>query len=135
MIQPSPAVSQLAASILKSRFSSLHPRKLSPSFLSPLFQVSNRRFSSPIQFKVFQNRPTVFPKRALSKRSIRYCSCQRVMCGTEADLPGGSMDVTKGRVLLPDNVKPLHYDLTLEPDFKKFTYEGTVVIEYVKLKI
>lgn len=41
------------------------------------------------------------------------------------------MDVTRGRVILPKNVKPLHYDLTLEPDFENFTYEGTVVIEYV----
>lgn len=41
------------------------------------------------------------------------------------------MDVSKGREVLPTNVKPMHYDLTLEPDFEKFTYEGTVVIEYV----
>ena len=41
----------------------------------------------------------------------------------------GSVDVTKGREVLPTNVKPTHYDLTLEPNFEKFTYEGTVVIE------
>lgn len=57
------------------------------------------------------------------------------MCGTQAELHGGSIDVTRGRVLLPNNVKPLHYDLTLEPDFKNFTYEGTVVIEYVHSKV
>ncbi|SLM36209.1 aminopeptidase [Lasallia pustulata] len=39
------------------------------------------------------------------------------------------MDVSKGREVLPTNVKPLHYDLTLEPDFEKFSYEGTVVID------
>ncbi|KAL8924623.1 MAG: hypothetical protein Q9208_003938 [Pyrenodesmia sp. 3 TL-2023] len=39
------------------------------------------------------------------------------------------MDVAKGREVLPANVKPLHYDLTLEPDFAKFTYEGKVVID------
>ena len=39
------------------------------------------------------------------------------------------MDVSKGREVLPTNVKPLHYNLTLEPDFAKFSYEGTVVIE------
>ena len=44
---------------------------------------------------------------------------------------GGSVDVTKGREVLPTNVKPVHYDLTLEPNFEKFTYEGTVKIEYV----
>ena len=41
------------------------------------------------------------------------------------------MDVSKGREVLPTNVKPVHYDLTLEPDFEKFSYEGRVVIEYV----
>lgn len=45
------------------------------------------------------------------------------------------MNVSSGRVLLPNNVKPLHYDLTLEPDFENFTYEGTVVIEYVQSKM
>lgn len=40
------------------------------------------------------------------------------------------MDITHGREVLPTNVKPLHYNLTLEPDFETFTYEGNVVIEY-----
>jgi len=46
-------------------------------------------------------------------------------------MSGGSTDVTAHREVLPTNVKPLHYDLTLEPNFEKFTYEGKVVIEYV----
>jgi aminopeptidase 2 len=41
-----------------------------------------------------------------------------------------SIDITKGREVLPANVKPIHYDLTLEPDFANFTYQGTVTIEY-----
>ncbi|KAI9727836.1 MAG: Aminopeptidase 2 mitochondrial [Cirrosporium novae-zelandiae] len=45
------------------------------------------------------------------------------------DLPGGHLDVAKGRQVLPKNVKPVHYDLTLEPDFGKFTYEGKVTID------
>jgi len=40
-----------------------------------------------------------------------------------------SIDITKGREVLPANVKPLHYDLTLEPDFANFTYQGTVTID------
>ena len=64
--------------------------------------------------------------------SLRYCSHQRAMCRKNADIPGGSMDITKNREVLPTNVNPLHYDLILEPDFEKFTYEGTVVIEYVR---
>ncbi|KAL8942055.1 MAG: hypothetical protein Q9216_001867, partial [Gyalolechia sp. 2 TL-2023] len=45
------------------------------------------------------------------------------------DISGGNMDVSNGREVLPTNVKPLHYDLTLEPDFEKFSYEGKVVID------
>lgn len=37
--------------------------------------------------------------------------------------------VPHGRDVLPANVKPVHYDLTLEPDFEKFTYDGSVVID------
>jgi aminopeptidase 2 len=47
----------------------------------------------------------------------------------ERDVAGSGMDVTKGREILPANVIPKHYDLTLEPDFKKLTYEGTVIID------
>jgi len=44
-----------------------------------------------------------------------------------------SMDVTKGREVLPANVKPTHYDITLEPDLEGFTYTGKVIIELVSL--
>lgn len=54
------------------------------------------------------------------------------MCRAKDGNTGASLDVSKGREVLPTNVKPLHYDLTLEPDFEKFTYEGKVVIEYVQ---
>ena len=53
------------------------------------------------------------------------------MCYQHADVVGGSMDVTGSREILPTNVKPVHYDLILEPNLEKFTFEGTVVIEYV----
>ena len=52
------------------------------------------------------------------------------MC-KHAETVEGSMDAAPAREVLPTNVKPVHYDLTLEPNFEKFTYEGTVVIEYV----
>lgn len=35
----------------------------------------------------------------------------------------------QARELLPANVIPRHYDITLEPDFKKLTFDGTVVID------
>lgn len=65
----------------------------------------------------------------LSQTSKRLCSYRR-MCGSRrAD--GGSTVVPHGRDVLPSNVSPVHYDLTLDPDFEKFTYDGSVVIEYV----
>ena len=42
----------------------------------------------------------------------------------------GSASITGAREVLPTNVKPIHYDLILEPNFEDFTYEGKVVIEY-----
>lgn len=47
----------------------------------------------------------------------------------EADGGGSAMDVSKGRELLPANVIPKHYDLTLEPNFKDLTYKGTVIVD------
>ncbi|KAL9083473.1 MAG: hypothetical protein Q9159_005768 [Coniocarpon cinnabarinum] len=41
----------------------------------------------------------------------------------------GAMSATQGREILPSNVKPTHYALTLEPDLVKHTYTGTVVID------
>ena len=51
------------------------------------------------------------------------------MCRTQA-----LGDVTSGvniqsRELLPTNVVPRHYHVTLEPDFEKLTFDGTVVID------
>ncbi|RJE21269.1 Aminopeptidase [Aspergillus sclerotialis] len=51
------------------------------------------------------------------------------MCLRHADVPSGSTNVAHGREVLPTNVKPVHYDLTLEPNFEKFTYDGTVIID------
>lgn len=46
-----------------------------------------------------------------------------------AGVEAGGVDISKGRELLPANVIPKHYNLVLEPDFKKLTYEGTVTID------
>lgn len=55
------------------------------------------------------------------------------MCISRRDQVSGSTNV-QGREVLPTNVKPLHYDLTLDPNFEKFTYEGSVTIEYATQK-
>ncbi|KAI1961496.1 Aminopeptidase 2 mitochondrial [Ophidiomyces ophidiicola] len=45
------------------------------------------------------------------------------------DTAGGAASIAAGREILPTNVRPLHYNLSLEPDFKNFTYDGTVIID------
>jgi aminopeptidase 2 len=46
----------------------------------------------------------------------------------EREAVGGSINAL-GREILPANVIPRHYDLTLEPDLEKFTYKGHVIID------
>lgn len=41
----------------------------------------------------------------------------------------GGVNNIHGRELLPSNVIPRHYDLTLEPNFANLTFDGTVIID------
>jgi aminopeptidase 2 len=54
--------------------------------------------------------------------------CKHFDGGAGADT-SGAVDITMGREVLPVNVKPLHYHLTLEPNLKSFDFKGKVVIE------
>ena len=47
--------------------------------------------------------------------------------GVEVENSG--MDVTMDREILPANVIPRYYDLTLEPDFTTFKFAGTVIVD------
>lgn len=51
------------------------------------------------------------------------------MCRHNGAAEGSGALNVMGRELLPTNVVPRHYDLTLEPDFTKLTYQGTVIID------
>ena len=42
---------------------------------------------------------------------------------------GAVTAVADGREVLPTNVKPTHYEISLNPDLEKFTYTGLVRIE------
>ncbi|KAH8591884.1 aminopeptidase 2, partial [Bisporella sp. PMI_857] len=89
--------------------------------------------ASGINQRPRQSQPTLFS--SLTPRSIRHCSCRRHtgnMCSGQQvgdGLDGAAIDVTKGREILPGNVIPTHYDVTLEPAFDTFKYKGTVVID------
>ncbi|KAI0165045.1 peptidase family M1-domain-containing protein [Xylariaceae sp. FL1272] len=71
---------------------------------------------------------------SLSTTSVRHCSYRRHnMCrlaGESEHFGGANPDPTQGRELLPTNVIPRHYDVTLEPDFKDFTFDGKVIIDF-----
>lgn len=134
MLRLSSRASQLTYQSLKTtRFfvTPLGASSLNGSF-RPLSQGAARHLSSSLRPIKPRHRTEFSSNRLPNRQAVRHCSCQRAMCTGDADLPGGSMDVKNARVLLPTNVKPLHYDLTLEPDFENFTYEGNVVIEYVQ---
>jgi aminopeptidase 2 len=51
------------------------------------------------------------------------------MCRTHAAAEVASGVNVQSRELLPANVVPRHYHVTLEPDLKKHTFDGTVVID------
>ncbi|KAI0456585.1 peptidase family M1-domain-containing protein [Xylaria acuta] len=74
------------------------------------------------------------PPTSPSASFVRYCSYRRHnMCrlaGETEHFGGANPDPNSGRELLPTNVIPRHYDVTLEPDFNKFTFEGKVVIDF-----
>lgn len=89
-------------------------------------------FSSPSSSTVPPLHRSSLRRAPLSQASKRYCSYRR-MCGARRGEVTGSTNVPGGREVLPTNVKPLHYDLTLEPNFANFSYDGTVVIEYVPM--
>jgi len=40
-----------------------------------------------------------------------------------------AMDIDNAREVLPTNVRPTHYIITLEPDLKGTEYTGKVLIE------
>lgn len=101
-----------------------------------------RRLHDPISRKFgnySRNRPVPLNIRSLRTKlfyqTVRNCSYNNIMCRAKDDHAAASVHVSQGREVLPSNVKPVHYSLTLEPNFEKFTYEGEVVIEYVKPKI
>lgn len=49
--------------------------------------------------------------------------------GAESFSGPGTVGSALDREILPQNVKPLHYNVTLEPNFDNFTFEGSVIIE------
>lgn len=62
-------------------------------------------------------------KRYYHNRPITISNMCRNTTGSSSQI------IPQDREVLPTNVKPLHYDLTLEPNFETFKFDGTVVID------
>lgn len=105
-------------------------RRIHSSVGSPTKAVCYPTTSTPRTTNTAPRRTTQ-PSRHTPLITVRHCSHRRNMCRHSGADVHSHVDVTKSREVLPANVKPVHYDLTLEPDFEKFTYEGSVTIEYV----
>src|SRR5687768_9525793 len=73
-----------------------------------------------------QPRSIRFGKVSISKdvKSRTYCTMRRAQAEAAAVTTAKS-----ARDLLPANVIPRHYDVTIEPDLDKFTFEGKVAID------
>ena len=96
-----------------------------PAVSIPTFAVTHsRQFQSLSQVNPRHQTQRIPLSRPIQ---VRNCSAHRKMCrGT--DNSGAAVQVPD-REILPTNVKALHYDLTLEPNFKDFTFDGVVDIE------
>jgi hypothetical protein len=108
-------------------------------YKSKYFQPSGLRLYTSSSLRPAPSEPLRSIKRTfdrtkfsyrLPRASVRHCSHRRNMCKYSAGLDESSVDISKGREVLPTNVKPLHYHLTLEPNFETFQYEGHVTVEY-----
>jgi hypothetical protein len=127
---------RIPAAFTTSSFHSLDRRLFATSLSSSSHSFSSLSASSGFHssgsppFRTAEQ-PFVQPISPLHQSSRRSCSSRRMCHWRHADAGSASTGITASREVLPTNVKPLHYDLTLEPDFEKFSFEGTVIIEYV----
>ena len=127
MVAPTLLSSQIARRLV------IHPASTRLPVRSPSLHHRQRSNFSPWSSLHAPTRNiTRSPARSSAfKQHLRHCSHRRAMC-RQTEIAGGSSNMSQGREVLSSNVQPRHYDLTLEPNFENFTYEGTVVIEYVE---
>jgi aminopeptidase 2 len=119
-----------------SRFFPNCRQLLSPSYLSPHQAPHLQYLVAAYSSTALRSSPTspTLPRRQHkpinSHRHVRYCSYRRNMCRqTGMGSDPTAVNIQQSRQVLPTDVKPLHYRLTLEPNFKTFEFDGEVCIE------
>jgi hypothetical protein len=124
-----PAGNRLAASCCPPRF---FPNSLRPPLLSVLHHRRAPTANFPRSLSLLSyNLPRKHQRQPNFLTFVRYCSYRRNnMCrlmGEGADPT--TINVHQTRQVLPADVKPIHYRLTLEPNLTTFQYDGEVAIE------
>ncbi|ROT40104.1 aminopeptidase [Sodiomyces alkalinus F11] len=125
---------RIPPSLLRTHSSGFQSQSRIPSSFQLPSSHNCRYFScSQSHFKIIAtqlsrraSRPTHY--NAHETQAIRHCSYRRNMC-RHADNDGGSATTTLDHGLLPTNVVPRHYDLTLEPHFETLKFDGSVKID------
>ncbi|TQS36621.1 hypothetical protein Golomagni_02922 [Golovinomyces magnicellulatus] len=128
-------ISHLAApGLVKSVF--LFPaQRRALSLVSRCSRTAHQHLRTPELQNIITQRPRdnhKIKKISLTSAAIRNCSYRRnAMCKLDVtnNNTGASLEVPNNREILPANVIPRHYDIVLEPNFKNFTYKGSVSID------
>mmetsp|Transcript_525 Transcript_525/g.504 ORF Transcript_525/g.504 Transcript_525/m.504 type:complete len:953 (-) Transcript_525:676-3534(-) len=110
--------------------------KPNPNYWNRFYQ-QNRQISfshAPNKFKSYlpsiTDHISSFKSIALTFKRNHYSQLSLItsMCRNNTESTSSQV-VPQDREVLPTNVKPLHYDLTLEPNFETFKFDGQVVID------
>lgn len=91
-----------------------------------------RQRNPPVVLSLHNYNYNQLRKKLSPSPAVRYCSYRRnAMCklDKETNTVGSSAEVPDKREVLPTNVIPRHYDITLEPNFEDFTYNGFILID------
>ncbi|KAK6587385.1 hypothetical protein PZA11_000675 [Diplocarpon coronariae] len=123
----------LSSALVRPGTSAIASTNQRRAFSSSLYHSSATLPSSIFNPTCRRRQPLTARKQTpFTYTAIRNCSYRNhKMCRSqgERDAPAGGLDVTKGRQILPADVVPKHYTITLEPDFETFKYKGSVSID------
>ncbi|KAK1776597.1 peptidase family M1-domain-containing protein [Copromyces sp. CBS 386.78] len=127
-VLPRSKTSLLGTHQATTRFAASHYTSTSSPGPSRFYSVTSTPASPLTPRQRLSAARSVRPRR--NQTPVRYCSYRNhKMCRTHAQADVASGVNIQGRELLPTNVIPRHYHITLEPDFQKLTFDGTVVID------
>ncbi|POS86040.1 Metalloproteases (zincins) [Erysiphe pulchra] len=130
------AVPSLASQNLLITFQKQIFQKRAFNSLGRYFPSANqqlyRQRTLPIALSFHNYKYNQLRRKLSHSPAARYCSYRRnAMCKLDKETSnvGSSVEVPDKREVLPTNVIPRHYDITLEPNFEDLTYNGFILID------